>query len=118
VLVKAGQMTSVRSGDNSGRCRHSRRRSIYYGFQQGHGSRTPAGVSGAGPHLGVWGRSESSRELSELVLGIGLPRGNAPRGLDVAQIIRRPADSLAVQTRPITDEFSFDCDEQQGFLFY
>jgi len=49
------------------------------GFQQGYGSRSPVGVTGAGAHLGVWGTIGIVAGAVGVGLGVGLTRGGGTR---------------------------------------
>jgi hypothetical protein len=69
---EAGQMTSVRSGDNSGPLPPQQATlDLLVASSKDTDPGALSGVTGAGAHLGVWGRSESSREPSELVWALG-----------------------------------------------
>ncbi len=77
VLVKAGQMTSVRSGDNSGPLPPQQATlDLLVASSKDTDPGAPAGVSGAGPHLGVWGTIGIVAGAVGVGLGIGLTRGN------------------------------------------
>jgi hypothetical protein len=72
MLVKAGQMRSLRSGDNSAP-RPPQRATLDLLVASGKDMDpgVPTGAAGAGAHLGVWGPSESLRERSELAWALG-----------------------------------------------
>jgi len=81
VLVKAGQMTSVRSGDNSAPLPPQQ---ATLDLLMASGKETdpgvPSGVAGAGAHLGVWGTVGIVAGAVGVGLGVGLTRpGNPPR---------------------------------------
>jgi len=72
VLLKAGQMTSVRSGDNSGPLPPQQATLDLRWLQQGYGSRSPVGRDrGRGPPwcLGTIGMRRGSRRSWYWVLG-------------------------------------------------
>jgi len=66
VLVKAGQMTSVRSGDNSAPLPPQATLDLLVASGKDTDPGVPSGVAGAGRTLAFGGRWESSRERSEL----------------------------------------------------
>jgi len=73
VLVKAGQMTSVRSEDNSGPLPAAAGDAGSAGdFQQGYGSRSPVGSDRGRAHLGVWGTVGIVAGAVGVGLGVGL----------------------------------------------
>ena len=77
VLVKAGQMTSVRSGDNSGPLPPQQATlDLLVASGKDTDPGAPSGVSGAGPHLGVWGTIGIVAGAVGVGLGVGLTRGN------------------------------------------
>jgi ferric-dicitrate binding protein FerR (iron transport regulator) len=81
VIVKAGQMTSVRSGDNSGPMPPTQATlDLLVASTKETNVGTPSGVPGVGPHLGVWGTVGIVAGAVGVGLGVGLTRGNgAPR---------------------------------------
>src|SRR6202521_632043 len=77
VLVKAGQMTSVRSGDNSGPLPPQQATlDLLVASSKDTDPGAPSGVSGAGPHLGVWGTIGIVAGAVGVGLGVGLTRGS------------------------------------------
>ena len=77
VLVKAGQMTSVRSGDNSGPLPPQQATlDLLVASSKDTDPGAPSGVTGAGPHLGVWGTVGIVAGAVGVGLGVGLTRGN------------------------------------------
>jgi ferric-dicitrate binding protein FerR (iron transport regulator) len=81
VLVKAGQMTSVRSGDNSGPLPPQQATlDLLVASSKDTDPGAPSGVPGVGPHLGVWGTIGIVTGAVGIGLGIGLSRsGGTPR---------------------------------------
>jgi len=80
VLVKAGQMTSVRSGDNSGPLPPQQATLdllVASGKETDPG--VPSGVAGAGAHLGVWGTVGIVAGAVGVGLGVGLTRAGGTR---------------------------------------
>lgn len=78
VLVKAGQMTSVRSGDNSGPLPPQQATlDLLVASSKDTDPGAPAGASaaGAGAHLGVWGTLGIVAGAVGVGLGVGLTRG-------------------------------------------
>jgi ferric-dicitrate binding protein FerR (iron transport regulator) len=80
VVIKAGQMTSVRSGDNSGPLppQQATLDLLVASSQQTEagGSSSAAGAAaGAGAHLGVWGTIGIVAGAVGVGLGVGLTRG-------------------------------------------
>src|SRR5437879_2371732 len=76
VLVKAGQMTSVRSGDNSGPL--PPQQATLDLLVTSSKDTEPGGlwgVPGVGPHPGVWGTVGLVAGAVGVGLGVGLPRG-------------------------------------------
>ena len=80
VLVKAGQMTSVRSGDNSGPL-PPQQATLDLLVASGKDTDTgaPSSLPGVGPHLGVWGTIGIVTGAVGVGLGIGLTRGGGTR---------------------------------------
>lgn len=79
VLVKAGQMTSVRSGDNSAPLPPQQATlDLLVATSNATNPGEPAGVTGVGPHLGVWGTVEIVAGAVGVGLGIGLTRPGTP----------------------------------------
>jgi hypothetical protein len=79
VLVKAGQMTSVRSGDNSGPLPPQQATlDLLMASGKDTDPGVPAGVAGAGAHLGVWGTVGIVAGAVGVGLGVGLTRPNNP----------------------------------------
>src|SRR5216683_866831 len=77
VLVKAGQFTSVRSGDNSGPLPPQQATlDLLVASSKDSDQGAPSGVPGAGPHLGVWGTVGIVAGAVGVGLGVGLTRGN------------------------------------------
>ncbi len=77
VLVKAGQFTSVRSGDNSGPLPPQQATlDLLVASSKDTDPGAPSGVPGAGPHLGVWGTVGIVAGAVGVGLGVGLTRGN------------------------------------------
>jgi FecR protein len=76
VLVKAGQMTSVRSGDNSGPLPpQPATLDLLVASSKDTDPGAPSGVPGVGPHLGVWGTVGIVAGAVGVGLGVGLTRG-------------------------------------------
>jgi len=76
VLVKAGQMTSVRSGDNSGPLPpQPATLDLLVASSKDTDPGAPSGMPGAGPHLGVWGTVGIVAGAVGVGLGVGLTRG-------------------------------------------
>jgi hypothetical protein len=79
VLVKAGQMTSVRSGDNSGPLPPQQATlDLLVAASRDTDPGAPSGLPGAGPHLGVWGTVGIVAGAVGVGLGVGLTRPNNP----------------------------------------
>lgn len=79
VLVKAGQMTSVRSGDNSGPLPPQQATLdllVTSGKDTDPGA--PANLAGASAHLGVWGTVGIVAGAVGVGLGVGLTRPGSP----------------------------------------
>src|SRR2546422_706157 len=77
VLVKAGQMTSVRSGDNSGPLPPQQATlDLLMASGKDTDPGVPSGVTGAGAHLGVWGTVGIVAGAVGVGLGVGLTRSN------------------------------------------
>jgi ferric-dicitrate binding protein FerR (iron transport regulator) len=75
VLIKAGQMTSVRSGDNSGPLPPQQATlDLLVASSNDTNPGAPAGVVGAGAHLGVWGTVGIVAGAVGIGLGVGLTR--------------------------------------------
>jgi FecR-like protein len=80
VLIKAGQMTSVRSGDNSGPLPPQQATlDLLVASSNDTNPGAPAGVTGAGAHLGVWGTVGIVAGAVGVGLGVGLTRGGTNR---------------------------------------
>src|SRR3989475_7836300 len=76
VLVKAGQMTSVRSGDNSGPPPPQQATlDLLVASSKDTDPGAPSGVPGVGPHLGIWGTIGIVTIAIGVGLGVGLTRG-------------------------------------------
>src|SRR5437763_13120766 len=76
VLVKAGQMTSVRSGDNSGPLPpQPATLDLLVASSKDTDPVAPSGMPGVGPHLGVWGTVGIVAGAVGVGLGVGLTRG-------------------------------------------
>jgi ferric-dicitrate binding protein FerR (iron transport regulator) len=78
VLVKAGQMTSVRSGDNSGPLPPQQATLdllVASSNDTNPGAGSGAAAAGAGAHLGVWGTVGIVAGAVGTGLGVGLTRG-------------------------------------------
>src|ERR1700704_56399 len=79
VLVKAGQMTRVRNGDNSGpRPPQQATLDLLVATSKDTDPGATSGVPGAGPHLGVWGTIGIVAGAVGVGLGGGLTRGGQP----------------------------------------
>src|SRR3989454_3781093 len=77
VLVKAGQMTSVRSGDNSGPLPPQQATlDLLMASGKDTDPGVPSGVTGAGAHLGGWGTVGIVAGAVGVGLGVGLTRSN------------------------------------------
>src|ERR1700732_4979881 len=80
VLVKAGQMTSVRSGDNSGPLPPQQATlDLLVASSKDTDPGALSGVTGAGAHLGVWGTVGIVAGAVGVGLGVGLTRGGSTR---------------------------------------
>jgi ferric-dicitrate binding protein FerR (iron transport regulator) len=81
VLVKAGQMTSVRSGDNSAPLPPQQATlDLLVATSKDTDPGVTSGVTGAGAHLGVWATVGIVAGAVGVGLGVGLTRpGNPPR---------------------------------------
>ena len=79
VLVKAGQKTSVRSGDNSGPLLPQQATlDLLVATSQDTDPGAPAGAIGAGAHFGVWGTVGIVAGAVGTGLGVGLTRPGRP----------------------------------------
>jgi ferric-dicitrate binding protein FerR (iron transport regulator) len=79
VLVKAGQMTSVRSGDNSAPLPPQQATlDLLVAASKDTDPGAPSGLPGAGPHLGVWGTVGIVAGAVGIGLGVGLTRPSNP----------------------------------------
>src|SRR6266513_2608931 len=80
VLAKAGQMTSVRSGDNSGPLPPQQATlDLLVASSKDTDPGALSGATGAGSHLGVWGTIGIVAGAVGVGLGIGLTRGGGTR---------------------------------------
>jgi hypothetical protein len=80
VLVKAGQMTSVRSGDNSGPLPPQQATlDLLVASSKDTDTGAPAAAAGAGAHLGVWGTVGIVVGAVGVGLGVGLTRGGGTK---------------------------------------
>src|SRR6266403_1736359 len=80
VLLKAGQMTSVRSGDNSGPLPPQQATlDLLVASSKDTDPGALSGVTGAGAHLGVWGTVGIVAGAVGVGLGVGLTRGGSTR---------------------------------------
>src|ERR1700704_4225908 len=80
VLLKAGQMTSVRSGDNSGPLPPQQATlDLLVASSKDTDPGALSGVTGAGAHLGVWGTIGIVAGAVGVGLGVGLTRGGGTR---------------------------------------
>src|SRR5216683_1172575 len=80
VLVKAGQMTSVRTGDNSGPLPPQQATlDLLVASGKDTDPGAPSSLPGVGPHLGVWGTIGIVTGAVGVGLGIGLTRGGGTR---------------------------------------
>lgn len=78
VLVKAGQMTSVRSGDNSGPLPPQQATlDLLVASSKDTDPGAPSGVTGAAAHIGVWGTVGIVAGAVGVGLGVGLTRGHS-----------------------------------------
>jgi ferric-dicitrate binding protein FerR (iron transport regulator) len=79
VLIKAGQMTSVRSGDNSAPLPPSQATlDLLVATSKDTNPGAPANAIGAGAHLGVWGTVGIVAGAIGVGLGVGLTRPGRP----------------------------------------
>jgi ferric-dicitrate binding protein FerR (iron transport regulator) len=79
VLIKAGQMTSVRSGDNSGPLPPQQATlDLLVASSNDTNPGAPSGVAGAGAHLGIWGTVGIVAGAVGVGLGVGLTRSGTP----------------------------------------
>ncbi|HET8925464.1 MAG TPA: FecR family protein [Candidatus Acidoferrum sp.] len=79
VIVKAGQMTSVRSGDNSGPLPPQQATlDLLVASSKDTNPGAPSGAAGAGAHLGVWGTVGIVAGAVGAGLGVGLTRKSNP----------------------------------------
>jgi hypothetical protein len=75
VLIKAGQMTSVRSGDNSAPLPPQQATlDLLVASSNDTNPGAPSAVAGAGAHLGVWGTIGIVAGAVGVGLGVGLTR--------------------------------------------
>jgi ferric-dicitrate binding protein FerR (iron transport regulator) len=80
VIVKAGQMTSVRSGDNSGPLPPQQATlDLLVASSKDTDPGALSGATGAGAHLGVWGTVGIVAGAVGVGLGVGLTRGGSTR---------------------------------------
>src|SRR5712691_6076686 len=80
VLVKAGQMTSVRSGNNSEPLPPQQATlDLLVASSKDTDPGAPSGLPWVGPHLGVWGTIGIVTGAVGVGLGIGLTRGGGTR---------------------------------------
>lgn len=80
VLIKAGQMTSVRSGDNSGPLPPQQATlDLLVASSNDTNPGASSGVAGAGAHLGIWGTVGIVAGAVGVGLGVGLTRGGTTR---------------------------------------
>jgi ferric-dicitrate binding protein FerR (iron transport regulator) len=80
VILKAGQMTSVRSGDNGGPLPPVQATlDVLVASSKDTDPGAPSGVTGAGPHLGVWGTVGIVAVAVGVGLGVGLTRSGTPK---------------------------------------
>src|SRR5712675_891727 len=80
VIVKAGQMTSVRSGDNSGPLLPQQATlDLLVASSKDTDPGALSGATGAGAHLGVWGTVGIVAGAVGVGLGVGLTRGGSTR---------------------------------------
>jgi hypothetical protein len=80
VLVKAGQMTSVRSGDNSAPLPPQQATlDLLVASGKDTDPGAPSGATGIGPHLGTWGTVLIVAGAVGAGLGVGLTRSGTPR---------------------------------------
>lgn len=76
VLIKAGQMTSVRSGDNSGPLPPQQATlDLLVASSTDTNAGAPSAATAAGAHLGVWGTVGIVAGAVGVGLGVGLTRG-------------------------------------------
>jgi hypothetical protein len=79
VLVKAGQMTSVRSGNNSEPLPPQQATlDVLVASSKDTDPGAPSGLAGAGPHLGVWGTVGIVAGAIGAGVGVGLSRSGTP----------------------------------------
>ena len=79
VLVKAGQMTSVRNGDNSGPTPPTQATlDLLVATSKDTDPGAPSGLAGAGAHLGTWATIGIVAGAVGIGLGVGLTRGGTP----------------------------------------
>ena len=80
VLIKAGQMTSVRSGDNSGPLPPQQATlDLLVASSNDTNPGAPSGAAAAGAHLGVWGTVGIVAGAVGVGLGVGLTRSGTTR---------------------------------------
>jgi hypothetical protein len=81
VIVKAGQMTSVRSGNNSEPPLPPQQTTLdlLVASSRDTDAGVPSGVTAAGAHLGVWGTVGIVAGAVGAGLGVGLTRNGTPR---------------------------------------
>jgi ferric-dicitrate binding protein FerR (iron transport regulator) len=80
VIVKAGQMTNVRNGDNSAPAPPTQATlDLLVATSKDTDVTGQLGLPPAGPHLGVWGTVGIIAGAVGVGLGIGLTRGGTPR---------------------------------------
>jgi hypothetical protein len=79
VLVKAGQMTSVRSGDNSGPLPPLQATlDLLVASSKDTDPGAPTGLAGTGAHIGGWGTVGIVAGAVGVGLGVGLTRSGSP----------------------------------------
>src|SRR5438552_17925977 len=84
VLVKAGQMTSVRSGDNSAPLPPQQATlDLLVASGKDTDPGVPTGAAGAGAHLGVWGTVGIVAGAVGVGLGVGLTRSHTPAAIPI-----------------------------------
>lgn len=79
VIVKAGQMTNVRNGDNSAPTPPAQATlDLLVATSNDTNPGTASSLTVAGPHLGVWGTVGIVAGAVGIGLGVGLTRGSTP----------------------------------------
>src|SRR5215472_1419683 len=92
VMAKAGQMTSVRSGDHSAPLppQQATLDVLVASSNDTNPGAPPAATAAAGPHLGLWGTVAIVAGAVGTGLGVGLTRGAGPKPPQTGCIAAKP----------------------------